>query len=102
MAIPGGVYRRRQEAAERDHLQLVGPLWCAAYSDRTADGGGWRTEAETSADQRRRSRAHRAVGQQRGGAGIIGLGVAGPDQGGQGAPAGAVRRGALKGAPGGP
>ena len=62
--------RRRQEAAQRDHLQLVGPVRRPASADRTVHEGGRHPDAP-SADQRRRARDHGAARQQFAGAGVL-------------------------------
>ena len=63
-----GIGRGRQEAAERDHVQLVRPLRRAASADRAVPEGR-RPQDAPSADQRRRPGADRAARQQLAGAG---------------------------------
>ncbi len=70
-----GADRRRQKTPGRDHLQLVRPLRRAAYSDRALHEGGRRPENAPSADQWRRTGAHRVPRQQFAGAGVVGVGL---------------------------
>ncbi len=69
-----GVRRRRQEAAERDHLQLVRALRRAASADRAVHEGR-RHQAAASADQRRRPGVDRVPRQQCAGAGVLDRGL---------------------------
>ena len=85
-----GFRRRRQQAAERNPVLVVGTLRRAAYSDGAVYPRR-QSQAAPSADTRRRPGVDRADRQQCAGAGVVGVGVPRAGQGRQGAPARAVR-----------
>ena len=84
-----GIHRRREKASGRNPVLVLRPLWRAAYSNGAVHACR-ESQAASSADTRRRTRADSTDRQQCAGLGLIRLGVSRANQGRQGEAARAI------------